>query len=277
MRFVLKEQKPRLLYTVYVYLNLDRAGIYLLGFVELVEMTVFPEIFDCKSGDIHETYRLCASELASYRYILIVCSLKKRILKFHIVYRGKKCRMTAMIGPVCVYHLYFRDCRVTVFVFKVRLTECYVVLVHRKAIVSDKFFKTVRVKACKSVKRFYGRRDIVVYLKRLGLFKRSLASLDGVYYIFLYFSNIVIGNIAVKRINLGRAYKRTLTLRDYLNTLSRGICSLVELTGQIFNSEYKCAVKICLGRRNIKLRLGEYRLYRIIKELLGNILRIVAV
>ena len=61
VRLVFEEQKPRLGDTVDLDIYFYRAGIYLLGFIEAVELAVLLEIFDRYSRKIHKAYRLCAA------------------------------------------------------------------------------------------------------------------------------------------------------------------------------------------------------------------------
>ena len=61
VRLVFKEQKPRLRYAVNIYIDFHRAGVYLLGFVEAVELAVLLEMLDRYSRKIHKAYRLCAA------------------------------------------------------------------------------------------------------------------------------------------------------------------------------------------------------------------------
>ena len=61
VRLVFEEQKPRLGHTVDLDIDFHRAGVYLLGLVETVELAVLLEMLDRYSRKIHQAYRLCAA------------------------------------------------------------------------------------------------------------------------------------------------------------------------------------------------------------------------
>ena len=71
--------------------------------------------------------------------------------------------------------------------------------------------------------------------------------------------------------------KKRLELGWSQEGLCRGICALVELTGKELGSKDRRIAKISLGVYVVKLRLGEYRSYGVIEELLRYVLRIVSV
>ena len=97
MRLVFEEQEPRLGHTVDLDIYFHRAGVYLLGFVEAVELAVLLEIFDRYSRKIHQAYRLRAPELFSDREIFVVCALEQLVLKLHAVYDSKESSVAAVI------------------------------------------------------------------------------------------------------------------------------------------------------------------------------------
>ena len=72
-------------------------------------------------------------------------------------------------------------------------------------------------------------------------------------------------------------YQRTLPLGDNLDTLGSRVRSLVKLTGQVLHRKHHSSLQVHIFRGNIQLRLGKYSLYRIVKQLLGDVLCIVAV
>ena len=276
MRLVFEEQKPRLGHTVDLDIYFHRAGVYLLGFIEAVELAVLLEIFDRYRREIHQAYRLRAPELFSDREIFVVGLLQQLVLKLHAVNDGQKCRVAAVIRPVGVDHANLGYRRVAVLGFEIILTERNVVRVHGETVFFDEVLKPRSVEFDKSVKSSDLGRNVVFYRESLGLFETRLARLDGVDDIFLYPLRVGIGDVADEDVYFRRAYQRALALRDYLYALSRRVGALVELTGQEFDGK-ALAVYLDAVRYNVELGLGEHGALCIIEELGRDILRIVAV
>ena len=68
--------------------------------------------------------------------------------------------------------------------------------------------------------------------------ERSLAAFNGVYHVGLELFKVGIGNIAGNDINSGISYTAALTLTKYLDTLLTAVCTLVELSREVFNCKY---------------------------------------
>ena len=276
MRLVFEEQKPRLGDTVDLDIYFHRAGVYLLGLVETVELAVLLEMLDRYSRKIHQAYRLRAPELFSDREIFVVCALEQLVLKLHAVNDGQECRVTAVIRPVGVDHANFCYRRVAVLGFEIILAERNVVRVHGKTVFFDEVLKSRSVEFDKSVESSDFGRDIVFYRESLGLFETCLARLDGVDDIFLYPLRVGVGDVADEDVYFRRAYQRALALRDYLDALSRRVGALVELTGQEFDGK-ALAVYLDAVRHNVELRLGEHGALCVVKKFGRDVFRIVAV
>ncbi len=185
--------------------------------------------------------------------------------------------MTAMVRPISVNHTDFRYCRLSVFGFKILLTKSYIVYIHCKPVGFNKILQALAVKRYKSVKRSYLSRYLILDVKRARLVKRSLACLHRVYNILFDFRKLCFIEIAVQNVYLCGTHKRTLSLRYNLYALRRRIRTLVKLPRQVLYCEHRRSVRIDFGGRYIELRLRKYRFNSIVKQLLGNIFRIVPV
>ena len=275
--FVLKEQQPILVTAVNIDLYLNSAGVYFLGFVELVELAVSLEIFHRHGGDIHKAYGLCAPELTPDCHVFVIGALEQLILEYRAVDMGEERGVAAVIRPIGVYHPDFGHSRVTALRFEIILTEFDIVRIHGEAVAAHKIREAVDVKRGEAVKGRNAGGDIILYLQCIGLLEACFTGFNGVDDIFLYRLKLGGGNAAVEHIDLCRAYERAVAPRDELDALRRGIRTLVKLTGQVFDGEAGCGVVLKLGICDIKLRLGEDRADRVIKQLLGDILSVVAV
>ena len=276
MSFVFKEQQPRFFNAVNVNVYLDRAGIDLLGLVKFVKLAVLLEVFDGYRRKIHKADRLCAAELLSYCDVFVICLLQQLILEFHAVDNGQKGRVAAVIGPVGVDHAYLRYRRIAVLGFEIVLAECDVVAVHCEAVLPDEILKPLSVEIYKAVKSPDAGRKVVFDLERLRFFEARLARFNGVNNIFFYLFNVCVSELACQNIYFCRAYQRPLALRDYLYALGGGVCALIELPGQILDCE-ALAVDVDIVRDYVELRLGEYGALCVAKQLLRDVLCVVAV
>ena len=186
--------------------------------------------------------------------------------------------MTAMVGPVCVDHLNFRNSRITVFIYKVLLTELDVIKVHRKSLLCYKCTKSVLVKLYKAVKSCNACGDFIFSLESCKLVKSCLTGFNGVNNVLLDCRKLVSRRITLEDINSCSLYKRSFRLGNKLNALRSRVGSLVKLTGKIFNCKNSIALvvfkRFCYV---IKLRLGENRADRVIKKLLVDIFNVVSV
>ena len=163
--------------------------------------------------------------------------------------------MTAVVGPVCIYHSDFCDSRVAILCLEVALAESNIVCIHCKTVFLNESLKTYSVKLNKAIESLNLCGDVILHSESLGLLKSSLTGLNGVNNVFLDFCKFALCKVAVKSVNLSTLNDRTVALRNNLNTLSGRVCTLVKLTGKEFNCKYSCTLYVNICSSNIKLRL----------------------
>ena len=85
VRFVFKEHEPVLLLTVDQNRGLDRAGVDLVGFVKVFELSFALEPLGGNGRHVHQRHRLTNAEAFAQGKICFVCFLCARIEKLHRV------------------------------------------------------------------------------------------------------------------------------------------------------------------------------------------------
>ena len=185
--------------------------------------------------------------------------------------------MTAVVRPICIDHLDLGDGGISLLARKIGAAELDVVDIHSETELLDKLCKSLVGHSDKSVNGCDRCGNIIFHLESFGLLESRLSCLNGVDYVLFDLLNVSIGKRAFKNVHLCSSDKRTVAAGDYLNTLRRRVCSLVELTGEKFNREHLAISCIKLLGNYIELRLGENALYRLGEKLLGDILRVIAV
>ena len=255
MCFVLEEQEPILFLSLNVDLYFYSTSIDLFRFVKLIELSVDFKIFNCNGCKIHKADRLRSAKLFANGEIFFVSFLKKLVLKLHAVDNSSERGMTAVVGPISVDHSDLGYCGISLLADKILLTEDDIVNIHCKSVFFYKVLKSRSVKSDKSVERLYLCGNIIFYLERFGKLESRLSRFNGVDDVFFDLRNILLRKIAVKNVHLCGAHCRTVALRDDLDTLRRRICSLVKLTGQIFNGKGICSLCVDAVSNDIELRL----------------------
>ena len=277
VRLVFEQEKPGLRYAVYFDLDLYGAGVYFVADVEFAEPARRLEILCGEGADIHKAYRLGAPQLLSRVKIPVVGALEKRVVEGYAVYDGVERGVAAVIRPVGVDDADFGYGWVAVFRLKICLAEGEIVAVHRETVGGRKFVEAVSVEGKKAVENLDLGGKVERGREGGGLFHRGLARLNGVDDVFLDRLDLLRGDVAVKAVDLGRVDKGTLALGDDLYALGGAVRPLVKLTGEIFHREDRSAVKLGLVGHDIKLWLGENSPFGVFKQLLGDVLNIVAV
>ena len=255
MCFVLEEKKPRLFNSVNLNLNLNGTSVNFLGFVKLIKLAELFKAFCRNSTYIHKVLRLGSSKKFPRREIILISLLKKLVLKTHAVNRRQEGGVTAVVGPIGIYHFNFCDSGVSLFASEVTLAELYVVKVHCKTHIRNEFFESLLVKLYKAVESFYARRNRILDFYGFLFLKARLACFNGVYNVLFDFFKLSSRNFSVKHINLRTCYARLVTLGYELNTLSRRVCTLVKLTGKILGCKHLCTVVFNLLVNVVELRL----------------------
>ena len=136
---VLEHEQPVLIVAVHERLDLDRAGVDLLGFVDIFEVAALLEHLGTCGRNVHQCNRtLCglflAVDLDARRKIAVKRILHHRIVDSDTVDLGQEGGVAAVVGPVGIHHADLGDGRVALFLIaEVGLQELEVVQIHRKA------------------------------------------------------------------------------------------------------------------------------------------------
>ncbi len=173
MSFILEHENPVFKLSVDIYLYLYRAGIYLFAFIKVRKKSVSLELLGSKSTDIHECDRSVASaEFLADIEVHIICILDVRSYDAYILNICKECSMTAVVRPVSIYHAYFSDSRITMFlVSEIILTELDIVIVHSKSELVNECMKSLFVEGSKAFESLYCLRYLVVSVERVNFVK----------------------------------------------------------------------------------------------------------
>ena len=197
MCLVLKEQQPRLVSAVNVYVYPDRAGVYLLTLVEAVEHPALLQHTCGDGGDIHQTYGLCSAYLASCGKIFVICRAEQRIVKAHAVYLGEEGGVTAVVRPVGIYHSQLGEGRVAVLAAEILAAESDV---HCESVLGYHIAQPLVGELGKAVKSGHTVRRLGLACERLGQRETALSCLDGVDNVFLYLFKIALAERAAEQI-----------------------------------------------------------------------------
>ena len=195
-----------------------------------------------------------------------------------MVDRGQKGGMAAVIRPIGINHADFGQSGVPAFFLEVGLTERNIIQVHCQSVLPDECLQLLPVPSDKAIQCGHGRRNFIVAHKGFGLFKGCFPGLHRVRNIFFNLFYLSFGKLSVQKVDLGRANRGPFLLGNDLDTLGGGIGSLVKLTGQILHGENGRSTRcIQFFADHIQLGLGKDRFFRIVKELLLDLLHIVSV
>ena len=192
--------------------------------------------------------------------------------------RGK-CSMAAVIRPVGIYYAYLRDRRISVLrITEILLQAHEIVYIHRQRETLQQRFKLCLVHPDEACHRLYRVRHFIVLLQCLGQRQRCLSRLDGIDDEALDTLYVRLGDVTVQHIELRRAHIGSLSRRQQLYALRRGVCSLVELPRQSLHRKYRArALHYRRFIDHIQLRLAQNRPLGILEELIVDPLDVVSV
>ena len=277
--FVLEQEQPILIMAIHINLHLDGAGVDFFGFVKILQNTVLLEPLRADGAHIHKAYGLfVAAKLVTHLKILIERGLHGRVVNLHIIKLRAERGVTAMIGPIRVDHLDFRNRRITLFFGEVSTAELQISQIHGQATVGDELLKIGVAHGAETFDDLHLARHRHLRLQRgLGI-QRSFASLDRVDHIMLDGGDVGVAQLAFKCIHLGGTNSRALALGDQLNAFAGGIRTLVELTGQILHSKHIIRTEIRqIGGNIIDLRLTEHGRGGLCEQFLANAFHIITI
>ena len=281
MGLVFKLQQPVLLLAVDVDLDLDRAGVDLLGLIQILEQALLLEGFGADGGQVHQGHRLVLARVDGLAQleIFVVGVPDVVALNLHVLDAGGEGGVAAVVGPVGIDHANLGDGWGALFgLFKVLLAEGDVAQVHRQAIVGDELLQALLVQIVKVFQHRNVRRNVERGVQRLHRLQRRLHRLDGVDQVFLDAGELLVAG-AADDIDLCGGDGGAVVLGCQLDALHRRVGALVKLSRQKLHRKHLvlCAKGRQLVIDLIHLRLGKDGLFGQLKIFRGDVLDIVAV
>ena len=267
VRLVLEHEQPVLIVAVYERLDLDRAGVDLLGFIDVPEVAALFEHLRACGRNVHQRDRaLCGLfltiDLDARRKIAVERVLHHRVVDLCAVDLGQEGGVAAVVGPVGVHHAHLGDGRVALFLIaEIGLQKLQVIQVHCKAHVCQQGGEGGLIHVDKAGDGRDRGRDRVLDLEGRGLVHGRFARLDRVDQIAADLVHIRRGQLALEHIDLGRRDRRALAAGQQLDALGAGVRALVELAGQRLDREHgvsACRTGEVLVIALVRHRLGKY-------------------
>ncbi len=241
--FVLEHEQPVLRLAVNVNCYLNRASVYLFALVEVFEQTGFFQLLCTDTSKIHKCNRLVSSACVKvFSCVDVVCKGSSYVVwvdRNVIDYSGE-CSMTAVVRPVCIYHSYLSDSRISLFnVLEIILTELDIVKVHCKTQVCEHESKVIVCWIDKALNSLDCGRDSILDIKSIKAVQWRLSWFNRVYHIVFYLFKLSLSEFAWNDIYSCWFDSRSFSSGEKWDTLCTGIGSLIELTRQILNCENK--------------------------------------
>ena len=142
MGLILEQEQPVLILAVDVALDLDGAGVDLVGLVEVLQDALLLQLLGTDGGHVHHAAGLVlTAEVGAHGHVAVKGGLHHGIVDLHIVQNGAEGGVAAVIRPVGVDHLDLGDGRVALFGAEVFLAELDVAQIHGKAVVLDELLQ----------------------------------------------------------------------------------------------------------------------------------------
>ncbi len=276
---VLEEEEPVLLLAVHVHLALDGAGVDLLGLVQVLEDALGAQVLGTDGAHVHEADGLLgAAQLLAHLKVLVEGVPDHLVVNFDLLKLGAEGGVAAVVGPVGVDHLYFRDGRHAALAGKVLLAELDVRQVHGQAAVVNELLQLGVRKVQEAGQLLHHGRLGLDSLEGLAGLQRGLACLNRVDHVMLYGLHVCRGQLAGNGVDLGGADQRALALAYELHALTGGVCALVKLAGQVLHGKHEVLAKVGQVVKDVvRLRLREDRGDALGEELVRDALHVVAV
>ena len=277
---VLEEEQPVLEGAVDVNLDLDGAGVDLLGLVEVLELAGVLEPLGADGAHVHEAHGLgVAPELVAHLHVAVEGGANDLVVKLDVAERRAEGGVAAVVRPVGVDHLDLGDRGDAALAGEVALAEGDVREVHGKAALVDEGLELRLVERQEVLEHLDVRRLGIALGERLARLETRLARLHGVDDVVLDGGDVILGERALEHVDLRGAHDGPLALGDELDALTRGVCALVKLAGEKLHGKHDGAGGDLwhLGGGDVGLRLREDRGHAARKELGRYALDVVAV
>ena len=278
MSLVLEEEQPVLLLAVDIALDLDGAGVDLVGLVQILEDALLFQLLGTNGGQVHHAAGLVLpAQIRTHGHVAVKGFLHHGVVDLHIVQNGTERGVAAVVGPVGVDHLDLGDGGVPLLGAEIFLAELDVAQIHGEALLVDELFQALFLQLVEALQHGHGGGDGVLHLEG-GLFlQRSLAGLHRVDDIFLDLSQLLVGQSALQQVDLGGADQRALALADELDALGGRIGALVELAGQVLHRKGHAAILRQGVVGVVHRRLAEHGGGALVEQRFINALHVVAV
>ena len=278
MGLVLEQEQPVLVLAVDIALDLDGAGVDLLGLVQILQDTLLLQLLGTIGGKVHHAAGLVlTAQLGAHSHVAVKGFLHHGVVDLHIVQNGAEGGVAAVIGPVGVDHLDLGDGGVALLGAEVLLTELDVPQIHGQTLFLDELGKACLVQLVEAFQHCHGSGHGVIHFQGVLGLQRSLAGFHRVDDILFDLGHLLGGQSTLQQVDAGRAHQRALALTDELDALGSRGCALVELTGQILHREGHALAGGQLGVGVIHRRLAEHGADALVEQCFVDAFHIVAV
>ena len=245
VRLILEIDEPLFLHPVHIDRDHDGACVNFVGLFLIVQLALRLQLLDAERCQIPEGYIFVIASLIHFvavREIHLKCILQRlphiAFFEVDLFQLCLECRVTAMIGPVCIEHTDLRDGRISLLLVPIVLADEQEVLVcHGQIQRVVEYLKIIQRHGSEALEFS----DICRFrIIRSQCFRLHLIGDAGVYRIdavVLDFCKIFIGNITDDHICGSGVNSRRFLLIEETDALLGGVGSLIELSGQIFYRE----------------------------------------
>ena len=244
MGFVLEHHQPVFFFTVNGDGHYDAAGIDFFRSIQVRDLAFLLQLLRGQAGHIHQRngplrirtvhevpVMLIQGESLSYRICIdAICNGDIFQLRFK---RG----MAAVVGPVCIQHLDFRNGGIPVFLLEIILDEGQIVDAHSQFLLVQEILQACMVQFPEARQDGHRFRHIPGHVQGFRLFNGRFLGFHRVDDIVFDLFYIFCRQFTFQHIHLCRGDDRALALGDSLDTLGSEIFPLVILAGQQFHSK----------------------------------------
>ena len=264
--FIFEQQQPFLCFAFHINVDFYCTSVDFFRFIQTVQFAFFFQQFRSNCTDIHQVDGFCSADCFSCCDIFVIRILQQFIFKCNAVDCCQECCMTAVIGPVCVDHFDFCDCRVSVFRQEVVLTYFDIIQIHSQTHIFYEFFQTSFIQFDETFhcSNFCG--DFVLNIQCFECIQCCFSGFYGVDQEFFDFCYISVCQFTIQNINFCGSHQRSVLFGNDLDTFRCRSRSLVKLTGQEFHCECNSTVCGQFCQQVIQLGFGEYCVCAVVEQ-----------
>ena len=250
---ILKQEQPVLFPRLGVHLDLDRAGVNLLGLIQLGHFPLLFEVLGHNGADIHEVDGFGPVQSLAGIQILFIGLLKNGAGKLHPVNGGQERGVPAVVRPVGIDDPQFGHGGVPVLGAEIVPAEPQIIQVHGQTILGHHGLQFRLLHLPEAGQRRHRLGDSIVHGQGFKGLQRGLPGLYRVNEIFLNGRHFRCGQLPRQMIHPGRAHQGPLPLGENLDALGSGVSPLVKLSGEILHGKDNSLLGQCI-RHQIQLR-----------------------